>query len=240
MPTLNDILYDNRSGSSKIIKNTLELLKKIEKDKRHEICKKIVKAHPSMAGLRFIVEFIKSNPHIDDLIEKIEKMNSKTSENLANIVKNKVVTTLSRSHIVEKGLLKARKINILESKPEKEGIDMARWLKGRDKEVEVFYDAFVGYAVKKCDVVVVGADTILKTGFVNKTGTLPLALTAKHLNKEFYVASPSYKLIDTNNIEFDEVFEFVDSKLVTALVWENGIGKLEEIVGRNSRLVKSK
>ncbi|RLI79991.1 hypothetical protein DRP05_02095 [Archaeoglobales archaeon] len=230
---LKDIINDKRSGSSKIIKNTLELLKKVEEDERYKVCERIVKAHPSMAGLRFIAEFVKSNPQIEELKLEIEKMNSKTVENLASVVDNKVVTTLSRSHIVEKGLLKARKINVLESLPEKEGIEMARWLKGRDKEVEIFHDAFVSYAVKNCDLVVVGADTILKNGFINKTGTLPLALVAKHFNKEFYVASPSYKLVRAElNVEFDETFEFVDDKLVTALIWEGGIEewrKLKEV-----------
>ncbi|RLI73047.1 hypothetical protein DRO97_08220 [Archaeoglobales archaeon] len=225
---LDAIIHDKRSGSSKIIKDTLELLKKVKENERYDVCKKIVKAHPSMAGLKVIMEFIKSNPRIDELIEKIEEMNSKTSENLEKIVEGKIVTTLSRSHIVEKGLLKAKKINVLESKPEKEGIDIARWLKGRDKEVEIFYDAFMSYAIKKCDVVVVGADSLLKTGFVNKTGTLPLALTAKHLKKEFYVAAPSYKLVNENNLEFNENFEFVEKELVTAFIWEKGTGKIDD------------
>ncbi len=64
---------------------------------------------------------------------------------------------------------------------------------------------------------------VLKTGFINKTGTLPLALTAKYLSKEFYVAPPSYKFID-RDVEFGKNFEFIDKEFVTAFIWEDGIG----------------
>jgi len=146
-------------------------------------------------------------------------------ENLEKIVKGKTVTVLSRSHIVERGLIKTKKINVLESKPEKEGIDTARWLEERGKNVEIYHDAFMGGAVKKCDAVVVGADSLLKTGFINKTGTLPLALTAKHLHREFYVAAPSYKF-SNEYPELDKNFEFVPKELVTVFISEGGDGSL--------------
>jgi translation initiation factor eIF-2B subunit delta len=220
---LNSIIQNKRSGSSRIIKNTLELLKEVKEDERFEVCKKIVNAHRAMSGLKFIMESVKSNPRIDILIDKIEEMNSKTSENLEKIVEGKIVTIISRSHIVERGLTRAKKINVLESKPEKEGIDTAKWLEEQEKDVEVYYDAFMGYAVKNCDVVIVGADSLLKIGFINKTGTLSLALTAKHLSKEFYVAAPSYKFIG-KDVEFDKNFEFINKEFVTAFIWEGGIG----------------
>jgi len=134
MRDLESILSDNRSGSSKIIKNTLELLKDTDEDERLEICKKILDAHPSMAGLRFIVDNIESGMKINKIIDKFEEMNRRTSENLEKIAENKIVTVISRSHIVERGLLKAKKINILESRPEKEGIDTFRWLKDKGKK----------------------------------------------------------------------------------------------------------
>lgn len=225
---IEEILKDRKSGSSKIIKRTLELLKIVDESKRKEICSRILAVFPSMAGLKYVANCIEKNLRVDEIIDKIEDMNMKTSKNLAEIVEDRVVATLSRSHIVEKGLLSAKKINVLESKPAMEGLEMARWLKGRGKEVKVFYDAFLSYAVKKSDLVIVGADTILRNGFVNKTGTLPLALVAKYFCKDFYVASPSYKA--ASNIEFEEIFEFVDSNLVTAVVWERGISKFEDFV----------
>ncbi|MCD6467164.1 MAG: hypothetical protein J7L10_04500 [Methanomicrobia archaeon] len=225
---LDFIVQDKRSGSSKIIKNTLKLLKKVKEEERVEICKKIVNVHSSMSGLKFIMESLRINPEIDILINKFEEMNSKTSENLEKIVEGKTVTVLSRSHIVERGLTKTKKINVLESKPEKEGIDTAGWLEEQGKNVEIYYDAFMGYAVKNCDIVVVGADSLLKTGFVNKTGTLPLALTAKHFCREFYVAAPSYKFSDEYP-ELDKNFEFIPKELVTLFIWEGGAKNLPSL-----------
>jgi len=219
MRDLESILSDNRSGSSKIIKNTLELLKDTDEDERLEICKKILDTHPSMAGLRFIVDNIESGMKINKIIDKFEEMNRRTSENLEKIADNKIVTVISRSHIVERGLLKAKKINVLESRPEKEGIDTFRWLKDRGKKAEIYLDAFMSYAVKNSDIVVSGADSLLEEGFINKTGTLPLALTARHFNKDFYVAAPSYKFIDLCP-EFDSNFEFVERTLVTEFIQE--------------------
>ncbi|HEC88573.1 MAG TPA: hypothetical protein ENI52_04590, partial [Thermoplasmata archaeon] len=93
---LDFIVQDKRSGSSKIIKNTLKLLKKVKEEERVEICKKIVNVHSSMSGLKFIMESLRINPEIDILINKFEEMNSKTSENLEKIVEGKTVTVLSR------------------------------------------------------------------------------------------------------------------------------------------------
>ena len=162
---LNSIIQNKRSGSSKIIKNTLELLKKVKEEERVEICKKIVNAHSSMSGLKFIMESLKINPEIDILMINLKKWTQKHG---------------------------------------KFGKD--RWK-------------------QECDAVVVGADSLLKTGFINKTGTLPLALTAKHLHREFYVAAPSYKF-SNEYPELDKNFEFVPKELVTAFISEGGAGNL--------------
>ncbi len=216
------IIEDDRSGSSKIIKKTLDLLKNARKEDRFDLCREIVKAHPSMSGLTTIMNFLESDLTIDRIIEKFHTMNTRTSENLERLVEGNVVTVISRSHIVERGLTTAKKINVLESCPEKEGRDTARWLKDHGKEVDVYHDAFMCYAVKRSDVVAVGADSLFSTGFLNKTGTLPLALTAQYFNIPFYVVAPSYKYT-TKKPDYENIFEFVPHELVTAFVWEEGV-----------------
>jgi len=233
---IKEIIEDRRSGSSKLIKKTLELLEDVEPQRRLEICRKIVKAHPAMAGLTKVLNAVENGADVHDIRNIFAEMDRNTSEHLREIAKGKIVATISRSHIVEKGLTTAKHVIVLESSPAREGIDTARYLKGRVVEVSIFPDPAIGYAVKLSDIVVVGADALYSDGFVNKTGTLPLALSAKYLSKPFYVAAPSYKFSEGKfeepkslNFTKNMIFEFIPAELVTEFIWENGKGSLEEI-----------
>ena len=225
---LEEIVQDRSHGSSWILSRTIKLLKKVEVEKRAEVCERIASSHPAMAGLKALSLAIAKNP-LFDAEAKVSEANSKTSKNLRKLVKGKTVTTLSRSHIVENGLLGAKEILVLESLPGGEGKDVAEWLRSRGfVNVKLFCDASMGSAVKKSDLVVVGADSILETGFINKIGSLPLALISNHFAKPFVVASPCYKFLDKSE-SFDEtLFEFVPLKLVKFIIWENGLVDLEE------------
>jgi translation initiation factor 2B subunit (eIF-2B alpha/beta/delta family) len=230
---MEEIIKDRRSGSSMILKKTLSLLEEVKLEKRLEVCRKIAEAHPAMAGLERLLKAVEKGVEVSRLKEIFTEMDKKTSERLRGIVKNKLVVTISRSHIVEKGLVSARHVAILKSEPAREGIDVAQYLRGRAVDVSVFPDSAIGYAIKLCDIVVVGADALYSNGFVNKTGTLPLALTAKHFSKQFYVAAPSYKFLKKKFEEprnVDMLFEFVPANLVTAFIWEEGSGSLKEIL----------
>ncbi len=233
---IKEIVEDRRSGSSKLIKKTLELLEAVEPQKRPEVCRKIVKAHPAMAGLAKVLKAVENGADVHEIKNMFAEMDRKTSEHLRDVAKDKIVATISRSHIVEKGLITAKHVIVLESSPAREGIDTARYLKGRAVEVSIFPDSAIGYAVKACDIIVVGADALYSDGFVNKTGTLPLALTAKYLSKPFYVAAPSYKFSEgkfeePKSLDFTKsmIFEFIPAELVTEFIWENGKGSLVEI-----------
>jgi len=225
---LETILKDRSSGQSRIIRMTIELLKKTKrKSERIEICKKVCSVHKAMAGLRWLLKQVEEGKAIPEIEAEIKEMDERCAKNLERIAEGKVVTTISRSHIVEKGLLKAKHVIVLESTPGREGLEMARYLRGRGLLATTFPDSAISYAVRACDIVVVGADAVLKDSFINKTGTLPLALTAKHFSKDFYVASPSYKFAE---VEFEEItelsfsddmlFEFIPASLVTKFITE--------------------
>jgi len=223
---LSDILNDRRSGSSRIIKKTLILLEMVDRERRKDFLMKIIDAHPSMAGLSIILKLI-GEKSVEEIKKEFQSMDEKTVEYLLDLTDKKSVVVISRSHTVEDGLDGAEKVYVLCSEPGGEGRDTEKFLRSKGIEVELIPDLCMGYAVSKCDLVVVGADTILRNGFVNKVGTLPLALTAKHFEKKFYVASPSYKLADSCMIEIP--FEFIPSKLVDSLVCEMGLCRIEEI-----------
>lgn len=217
---IKDILEDKRSGSSRIMKKTLDLLEITKKDRYNEIMNRIVKAHPSMAGLSNLMRTMDETT-IEEIREEIEDSNKKTVQNLNELVRGKSVVAISRSHITEQGLATASEVTVLLSQPGGEGKDTAQYLKDQGIPVKTVLDAEMGYAARECDVVVVGADTLLPDGFVNKVGTLPLALTASHFSKPFYVASPSYKAARESEIK--QPFEFIPYRLITSLITETGM-----------------
>ena len=221
--SLKDITDDRRSGSSKIIEKALNYLENLDRKSQIEAAKEIANAHPSMTGLANIMKLVESY-EIKEVRKIIEEMNENASKKLAEIVEGKSVVIISRSHIVESGLHRARKVFILRSEPGGEGVDAYKFLKEKI-EAELVCDAEMGYAVMKCNAVVCGADAISKDGFVNKVGTLPLALTARHFNKPFYVVAPSYK---AGRLRVVEPFEYVPADLAT-LITESGITDWQKV-----------
>jgi translation initiation factor 2B subunit (eIF-2B alpha/beta/delta family) len=219
---LDAILTDTRTGSSRIITVMLELLKETPKEEGGSVCRKILDAHSSMAGLQYILDALTEDTDLITLMRRFDTMNEATSRQLEKLTEGRRVTVLSRSHTVENGVLTARQITVLESAPDKEGLDTARWLETHGKETTICADAAMGHAVNETDMTVVGADALLSTGFVNKIGTLPLALTAQHFHKPFYVAAPSYKFLDEMPA-IGSLFEFIPGELVTAFIDEEGV-----------------
>jgi translation initiation factor eIF-2B subunit delta len=226
MITLEDIINDKKSGQSGIIRKTIELLKSVDEKERLDICKKVCEVHSSMVGLKWLLKCIENGKEIEEIESTIEKADKICIEKLRELVKGKTVVTISRSHTLEKGLITAKHVIVLESSPRKEGWDMARYLKGRGISVSVFPDCAMAFAVRVCDFAVVGADAVYKNGFVNKTGTLPLALCCKHFSKNLFVVAQSYKFAEeeydytTADLHFKDemLFEFTPEDFVKEYV----------------------
>lgn len=90
---------------------------------------------------------------------------------------------------------KSMRVIATESRPLCEGrrfVEAAAW---PGVTCVVIADAAMASAVERADVVIVGADAIAVTGaFVNKTGTLALALAAAHAGVPLYVAAETAKV----------------------------------------------
>lgn len=111
------------------------------------------------------------------------------------------VATLSSSGAVFAALLAARasgrsiRALVGESRPAREGIDLAGRLHASGVPSTVVVDAALPGLVSRCDAVVVGADSISEKEFVNKIGTLPLLLAAGRSGVPALVAAPSDRFI---------------------------------------------
>jgi hypothetical protein len=110
------------------------------------------------------------------------------------------IVTLSQSGAVLLALLRldpgrGREIWIAESRPAREGLRAATTLAAAGFKVRVFEDALLASAAAMAGAVVVGADRLARRGFVNKSGTLALALAAREARRPFVVVAESAKFL---------------------------------------------
>lgn len=89
---------------------------------------------------------------------------------------------------------KAVKVIATETRPRFQGHITARELASRGVPVILIPDSAVAAAMKRSDVVMVGADAITSNGaLINKVGTSQVALAARAHSVPFYVAAETYK-----------------------------------------------
>ena len=127
--------------------------------------------------------------------------------------------------------------------------------------VTLITDNMVGFIMSKgmVDLVVVGADRIVRDGVFNKIGTYTIAVLAREHGVPFYVAAPSSTLdlsrtsreviIEERSPEevthigpiriapegvgvLNPAFDFTPMHYVTAIITEDGVFKPEELLGR--------
>jgi len=105
--------------------------------------------------------------------------------------KTKTVLILSKSSTINEIIKQYREfiVNLIicESRPLLEGRDTAKFSLSHGIDVTFITDCQVGLFIDRCDMVLVGADTILKNGYlINKAGTYLVALASKRANVPFY------------------------------------------------------
>ncbi len=178
----------------------------------------------------------------------------------------KSVATLSYSSTVESilrhGLPPGCRVVIAESRPLMEGRRLFRNLSDDVTELRMITDAQLGLAIPDADLVLVGADAVLRDlSVVNKTGTYLAALVAHAHGRDFLVAADTYKInatMDSHNCflepksgrevwsrqekHCDNVyFDITPSQLITGFISEAGIldaTDMREHVKRWQRLEK--
>ncbi|MFX0139719.1 MAG: translation initiation factor eIF-2B [Candidatus Hodarchaeota archaeon] len=279
------IVNDNISGANALTRQAIEALIlqiKISSESFiqdvESVFKLLLKSRPSMAplisGTSVIMNEILENYDkipLEELkiraINKGEKILEESDiaikriiELFSNIIKdNSTIMTHSMSRtvleILEHNKDKNLRVILTESRPQLEGIKLAKLLAGRFP-ITLIVDSAVGYFIKnrKIDLILVGADSILTDGSViNKIGTYPLALLAHENKVPFYVVTESLKFnlksyfgidvkieekpsneilpekihgIEPKNIYFD----ITPSYLITSIISEKGIFSPEQFI----------
>ncbi len=195
---------------------------------------------------------------IDELIDDANIKRDKIGELGARLIFNQNnILTISYSSILKKVLTAAKKINrkfevyCLESRPNLEGQKFAIELAKSGIQTHIITDAMMGKILPDINMIFSGADRLYESGFVNKTGTFPLALISKEFNLPFYVACETDKILKEidRTVRFykndpDEVcktklkriavlnyyFEKIPYKYVSKIICEEGVFETHEFI----------
>jgi len=183
--------------------------------------KEIIKSQPNMVNIRrkisavvyHMKRLLKSDKSATDIrnasqskIEEILK-NAETKKKKIGTIGAKLIfnhskiLTISSSSLIKEIFTSANKLKrkftvyCLESRPNNEGHALAEDLAKMGIPSVLAPDAMMGQILGEVNMVLSGADRIYESGFVNKTGTLPLAITSKSFQIPFYIAAETDKIL---------------------------------------------
>lgn len=216
--------------------------------------KKLVAARPTEPMLRNSLLFLERDGNARKLIWKLALDQKKIAAFGAEKVPNKgIVYTHCHSSTVNDILIHAKKdgkkfeVHATETRPFMQGQLTAKQLSAAKIPVTFFVDSAARIALKKADVMMIGADAITAEGYViNKIGSELMADTANHYQVPIFVCAHSWKFDPMTVFGFEEeiekraakeiwknppkgvkvsnyVFEKIDPKKVTAIISELGV-----------------
>jgi len=183
--------------------------------------KAIIKAQPNMVAIRKKVtgivyhtkRLLKAGKSIDEIKlaskEKIENVMNTSDQNRKKIgrvgakliLNNSKILTISASSLVKEIFMAAHKMNrkftvyCLESRPQNEGHVLAEELSDKGIACVLMTDAMMAQALEDANMIITGADRISESGFVNKSGTLPLAIASKTFQVPLFLAAETDKIL---------------------------------------------
>jgi translation initiation factor 2B subunit (eIF-2B alpha/beta/delta family) len=215
---------DSRSSATELLSRGLQLLRAAAEtggDGLAAVANELVRAQPAMAGLRTAAALALGSPEpasaIDEFAARVERAPEQIARHAVNLLGLRTksgplhLVTFSKSRQVEATIrLAARGNEVLvscaEGRPAKEGRDLARALAEAGISVDFYTDAAISVVVPEADAVIVGADAVCGTAFINKVGTHALCALAAASGTVAYVLAGREKILP------DDVFESLAPK----------------------------
>ena len=137
-----------------------------------------------------------------------KNVNETIFKNFAKIIalSDKTILTHSNSSTIQDVLLKCNNIKVIQttSEPAKEGIIQAKTLAEKGLKVTLITDALLSQYIQKTDFVILGTDAISNDFFINKSGSLSIAIACNYYKKPIYVLADSRKIISNLNLTIEE------------------------------------
>jgi translation initiation factor eIF-2B subunit delta len=212
-----------------------------------QLGKELISAQPQMASIfnlvnstLYSVEELLPNLTLEELSEftkeKAEEFNYNSLSSIKLIAQygeklveeGAKVLTFSASGSILAILKKAKEsgkyfgVIVCESRPMLEGRLLARFLGNAQIPVTLIADAAMGVFAQKADLLLVGADSISETSFVNKIGTFCLCLLSREYKVPLYVACERSKFISSawlsSSFASGDLKEILDHELLNVKV----------------------
>ncbi len=251
-----------------------ELIKQLR-----ETAKALVRAQPAMAPLVHLAsDLLQQLDELNELeknrlatvatcdqfIERLNKSQEMISKFAADLIHDgmKIMTHSSSSTVLNtllfaKSAGKRFDVICLESRPLREGVELAKKLGQAEIPVKLIVDAAAPLFLRETSLLLVGGDAVLSQGLFNKIGTLGLALAAKEFRVPFYALCDSTKFLpehypfpdqtkkgpaEIENIPAQNVtilnyyFDLTPLESLTGIVSEEGMLMLHEVKQRLKKI----
>lgn len=212
-----EIEADNRSGATAVTERVAALLTEAVKEPTEafqSLALALVRAQPCMASVLRVVNAAllagESHPEgrgervrqaVGEVLACLHRHAAEAAAHAATLLGGARVLTHSASSLVARALLKAhaqrplRSVTCTESRPMREGVDLAQQLGASGIPVHFVIDALAPALVSQSDLLVLGADAVCVAGVVHKVGTLGLVLAARHFRVPTYVVATDEKFL---------------------------------------------
>jgi translation initiation factor 2B subunit (eIF-2B alpha/beta/delta family) len=207
------IAADSRSSATELLGRGLQLLKAAAEaggDALPAVANELVRAQPAMAGLRtaaaLAIGAAQPAAAIDDFAARVERAPGQIARQAVKLLELRTrsgplhIVTCSKSRPVEETIRLAADSHALlvscaEGRPAKEGRDLARALADARIPVDLYSDAAILSIVPTAEAVLVGADALCSTGFINKVGTSGICALAAASSVPVYVLAGREKIL---------------------------------------------
>ena len=247
---LREMAEDKVHGASWYFARAIDLVEEAQAEgiPAEAVSKDLLGVRPGMASLANVADLV-GRAYGPGLVRVLRdywlRARGLVKESFSRLTWLRNVVTISYSSNVA-DLASSLNIRVipLESRP---GDEAFEWVKIGFRPVP---DLAMAVFVRDADAVVMGCDGMYVDGILNKVGSLPLALTAKYLNKPVVVVSESFKAIDSptppslftvnyNGVEvplFEQVpYSLIDVVVTDVGVFERPTGEAASTISREFR-----
>ncbi|MBN1457913.1 MAG: NUDIX domain-containing protein [Armatimonadetes bacterium] len=195
------IATDTIHGATALADSALRAVGRVRGESRLRAIRAMASLHPSMGIFPHLAaRLLVGDATPGGLRREIEEAGKAASEHAASALRAcERVLTHSASSACRRTLLswwkEGREVVVTESRPQREGIALARDLATHGVHVTVISDAEMGLFIPGCDAVLMGVDAIgAGEEVVNKVGTRLAVMAARESSVPAYAVAQSHKI----------------------------------------------
>ena len=198
---MESIAADTVSGATDLALRGLRAVARLRGEARRRGLLAFASLHPSMGVFPHLAgRAMHEDISLTDLRKELAAATSESARHAARALRGcRRVLTHSASRACTEALLhwwrEGGEVVVTESRPKREGLELARDLSSRGLQVTVISDAQMGLFIPRCDAVLVGADAIGPGDqLVNKAGTRLAAMAAREAGVPCYAVAQTHKI----------------------------------------------